>query len=429
MGNRFSFTFFFLMTVYVVGYAEPMPSGLVVVHAGHVIVEPGHPIKHEQTLVIENGRFVSIESGYSSVKGAINLKDAWLVPGLIDLHTHVSLLVNHQVSPVTALVMSSIERPSKTVLVAANQAQIMLGQGFTTLRNVGDPAGVIFDLRDGINRGLLAGPRIFGTQSQIVVAGGDYDPVAMTGIDETAHMLFDSNGICSGANDCRRVVRQEIRRGADVIKVRISGVGLITPDSMFETPEELSAIINTAHDLGRTVAVHSHSPKGSALALKLGADTIEHGLPAERDFKLFTQKRDRKAYFVPTLSAFLAIRPMMLEMTGKDWYLEAQQRLRAAYDAGVPIAFGTDAGAFPHDQANEEFGLMADAGMSHVDILKAATINAAEAMNKSSELGSISVGKWGDFVATNSNPLDDIRALENLVFVMKAGIDYTHIQK
>jgi len=418
----------FFMLVGPTAAAEPQP-GRVVIHAGHVITEPGRPPLHEQSLIIENGRFAAIEPGYVDAADAIDLEDAWVLPGLIDLHTHVTVLVtNRDLPPTVPVVLAQLERKSKTVLQALRNAQIMLASGFTTLRNVGDPAGVLYDLRDAINHGLVHGPRILGVQAQIVVSGGDYDPVAFSGLDKPALNLMDDAGVCDGVDDCRRAVRQEIRRGADVIKVRISGAGTgIGPSALFESPEELQSIIDTAHRLNRAVAVHSHSPAGSRLALKLGADTIEHGLPAAGDYGLFHRENGRDAYFVPTLTALDAVRDMMLKITGKDWYQMSVTQLKAAYDAGVPIAFGTDAGAFPHAQATREFGLMAAAGISNEDVLKAATVNAAAALRQSDNLGTIAVGKWGDLVATHGDPLHDIQQMEHVFFVMKAGVDETAV--
>lgn len=401
------------------------PVQRVVVHAGHVIAEPGKPVLEQQSLVIENGHFTAIEPGYIDAPDAIDLKDAWVLPGLIDLHTHVTVLIDFSTGlpPQVAVMLANMTRGSKTVLQALTYAQSMLAVGFTTLRNVGDPTGVLYDLRDAINQGLVPGPRIFGVQSQIVVSGGDYDPVAFGSYSEATLGLLDDHGVCDGMDGCRRAVRQEIRRGADVIKIRISGAGTdIGPNALYESREELQSIIDTAHSLNRTVAVHSHTPAGSAVVLELGADTVEHGLPPVDQFGLFRRKNGKDSYFVPTLTAFNAIRDMLLKMTGEDWYAKATVELKAAYDAGVPIAFGTDAGAFPHAQANREFGLMAAAGMSNEDVLKAATVNAAAALQKSDQLGSIAVGKWGDLVATRGNPLDDIHQMEQVFFVMKAGV-------
>ncbi|MSQ98144.1 MAG: hypothetical protein EXR85_02430 [Xanthomonadales bacterium] len=364
----------------------PTASQRVVVHAGHVIAEPGKPVLQEQSLVIENGHFTAIEAGYIEAPDAIDLKDAWVLPGLIDLHTHVTVLIDFSsgLPPQVPVMLANMTRGSKSMLQALVYAQSMLAVGFTTLRNVGHPSGVLYDLRDAINQGLVPGPRIFGVQSQIVVSGGDYDRVAFGSYSEATLGLLDFNGVCDGVDGCRRAVRQEIRRGADVIKIRISGAGTdIGPNALYESHEEMQSIINTAHSLNRTVAVHSHTPTGSALVLELGADTVEHGLPPADQFGLFHRKNGRDSYFVPTLTAFDSIRDMLLKMTGEDWYAKAATELKAAYDAGVPIAFGTDAGAFPHAQANREFGLMAAAGMSNEDVLKAATVNAAEALQKS----------------------------------------------
>lgn len=396
----------------------------VVVHAGHVIAEPGQPVLQEQSLIIENGRFTAIEPGYVDAPDAIDLKNAWVLPGLIDLHSHVTVLISDYTQPPTVpILLSNLERQSKTVLQALNYAQVMQAAGFTTLRNVGDPSGVLYDLRNAINQGVVDGPRIFGTEAQIVVSGGDYDPVALGAFREDALGLINDEGVCDGADGCRRAVRREIRRGADVIKVRISGAGSdIGKDALYESREELQSIIDTAHSLNRMVAVHSHTPAGSRLALELGADTIEHGLPPPEDYALFRRKDGTVAYFVPTLTAFGAVRDLLLRMTGKDWYAQAAAELTAAYEAGVPIAFGTDAGAFPHAQAVNEFGLMSDAGISNEDVLKAATVNAAAALRKADQLGSIAPGKWGDLVAVPANPLEDIHAMERVFFVIKAGV-------
>lgn len=397
----------------------------LVVHAGHLVVSARSPVSHRQSLIIEDGRILDILPGYVVADGhqVLDLKDYWVAPGLIDMHAHVTLLLRDGGNDVfEELVLARLKRRSATVLQAIAHAQDMLRQGFTTVRVPGDPTGVLFDLRDAIASGVVTGPNLLGTQAQITVSGGDYDPFALPGFNQRTLELMDNHGVCSGVNDCRRAVRQEVRSGADMIKLRVSGSG-DAGGGFYETEAELKAMIDMAHQLNRHVAVHSRSPGGARLALDLGADSIEHVLPPDSSFDRFrdTKTGEASTWFVPTLTAFWAIGEQMAHPAGQSPLGMATTRLRTAYATGVPIAFGTDAGAFPHREAHREFLLMREAGMSDSDILDAATLTAAEALGRAHDIGTLQPGRQADFIALGGNPLKDVAWLHRVDHVVKAG--------
>lgn len=407
------------------GLALGQEGGRLVVHAGHVVVSARSPVLHQQSMIIESGRILDIVPGYVATEGSqiLDLKDYWVAPGLIDMHAHVTLLLRDSGASVfDELMLARLKRPSMTVLEAIVYSQDMLRQGFTTLRVPGDPTGVLFDLRDAISRGIVPGPTLMGTQAQITVSGGDYDPLALPGFDQRTLTLMDNHGVCSGVDDCRRAVRQEVRSGADMIKLRISGSGG-AEGTFYETEAELKAMIDMAHRLDRRVAVHSRGPEGALLALVLGADSIEHGLPPDSGFDRFRNIETGAAstWFVPTLTAFWAISEEMPNHAGPSPLELATARLRTAYEAGVPIAFGTDAGAFPHTEAHREFLLMREAGMSDPDIFDAATLTAAQALGRAREIGTLQPGRQADFIVLRDNPLADVARLRNVEHVVKAG--------
>lgn len=387
-------------------------AATTVIHAGHLIAEPGKPIRDDQSVVVEDGKVVAIKDGFVPGDKVIELREAWVIPGLIDMHTHVSgqLALDQPAGPQIA--MAFMGRPAERVLATIPRLRILLMQGFTSIRNLGDPTSTTYALRDAVNNGWVAGPRMLVSEAQISVAGGDFDP-SQWDVRQDLEANVTGRGNCSGVVECTKVVRQEIRRGADVVKFRQAGLNVDDPKiAMVESPEEIHAIIATAHQLDRRVAVHVNgSPEFLHAVIDAGADTIEHG-PLDDEAIALMKKRGTS--FTPTLLAAKMV----------DYrFTDAMNGLGKAYRAGVPIIFGTDIGIFGPEHTHEEFALMAQAGLPPAEVLRTATVNAAAALGRP-DLGSIAPGKVADIVALKVDPLIDPGALavaDKVVFVMKQG--------
>jgi imidazolonepropionase-like amidohydrolase len=314
-----------------------------------------------------------------------------------------------------AFIHAFMGRPAQIVLAMLPRVKTLLMDGFTTIRNVGDPSSTTYDLRDAINAGAVVGPRMFAIEPQISLSGGDYD-ASSWGVRRDLEQYVASRGNCSGVVECTKVVREEVRRGADIIKFRQSSLPYLDPRiKMVESDEEVKAIIDTAHQLDRRVAVHVNgSPDFLHMAINDGADTIEHG---PLDDEAIALMKKRGTFFTPTLLA--------AKLAAPDLYPQGMAGLGKAYRAGVRIIFGTDLGIFGPERSHEEFGLMAEAGLPADQVLRTATVNAAAALGPLGEgLGSLAPGKTADVVAMKIDPLthiDQLGAPGKMSFVMKQG--------
>ncbi|MCI0541080.1 MAG: amidohydrolase family protein [Verrucomicrobiales bacterium] len=416
--------------------AEPttLSTNLVVIKAGHLLDVANGKTVERQVIFVEGDTIKAIasESGLPIPAGAkvIDFNHAWVLPGLIDCHVHLAS-DRGGVEGVMARISESV---AAHAYEAAVNARKTLEAGFTTVRNLGDRDGVTLALRDAIAAGKIPGPRIFDAGTSISTTAGHMDPTL--GFREELHEALNRHeNTCDGPDDCRRVVRQQIGRGADVIKFATTGgvnsrAGLGLGRQMFE--DEARAIVETAHLYGKKVAVHAHGADGVTLALKAGADSIEHAtLLDEEGIQLFLKTG---AYYVPTLATVngylerLAKNPNAYEPAVRqkiEWRIKITgDALRKAYPRGVKIAFGTDAGVSKHGRNADEFKLMVQHGMPPAEAIKAATVNAADLLGQSEKLGSLAPGKFADLIAVEGDPLKDVTFLERVAFVMKGGVVY-----
>jgi len=411
--------------------AQQPPSQDTIIHAGRVLAEPASgQILTQQTILVRNGRIVSISNGYSRVpSGAklVDLKNAFVLPGLIDSHVHIT----SEQGP-SARLDEFIKTSADQAIDGAGHAMTTLEAGFTTVADLGADANAILALRNGIAKGVIGGPRIITSAGAISVHGGHGDA---NGMPRDMALMLRGPGVCSGADDCARAVRERVRDGADIIKITATGGVLSNTAAGLGqqfTDAELAAIVQAAHAMGRKVTAHAHGVDGINSFLKAGGDSIEHGTYADAESAELYKKNG--AYLVPTLLAgdFVAReakRPnTFLQPAQAAKALEAgpkmQDMLRRMHAAGVKVAFGTDTGVSAHGDNAQEFALMVGAGMTPLQTIQAATVNAADHFSLTPEIGSITAGKSADIIAVNGDPLANVRELESVDFVMARGKVY-----
>ena len=403
-------------------------EGTTFVHAGRLLADPASGIvQRDKTLVIEGNRVVEIRDGFVGEGRIVDLRTAFVLPGLIDSHVHLTQEQNPN---------QRLETVTRSVADQAMQgvrfARVTLMAGFTTVADLGGHNDASFGLRDAIQRGDVIGPRMLASGSAISAHGGHGDSA---GYRQDINDLLRRSSVCSGEDDCRRAVREQVRRGADLIKVHATGGVLSNTAAGLAqqlTEDELEAIVETAHSMGRRVTAHAHGGDGVNSFLEAGGDSIEHGtyLDAE-SIRLF---RREGTWLVPTLLAgdfvariaaspdnfftpaqtakALEAGPKMLDMAGR------------AHDGGVRIAFGTDSGVSAHGDNAQEFALLVRAGMTPLEAIQAATVNAAAHLRISQDAGRIAPGMPADLIAVGGDPLVDVTELERVRFVMRGGVVY-----
>jgi len=402
-----------------------------IIHAGQLMAVPGQPIEGEKSIVVENGIITQIYNGYVrpedlSLEGEVNviyLGDMFVLPGLIDSHVHLS----GEIGPRRALQRMQ-ERTTETTMKGLMFARRTLEAGFTTVRDAGAPPDMIFGLRDGIDKGYVQGPRIIASGSGVSATGSHAD---IDGYRPEILELFTSNTICDGPYDCRRAVREAVKYGADYIKITATGGVLSDTNTGVAkqlTDDELQEIMDTAHALGRKVAAHAHGADGINAALRAGVDSIEHGTYMDDEsVALFLSGG---AYYVPTALAGetvvdMAMNTNIFPPNIREKAIEVGSVMRdalgRAHLAGVKIAFGTDSGVSKHGENAQEFLLLVRAGLSPEEAIVTATVNAADLLGLSDEIGTIEIGKAADIIAVDGSPLLDIEQLLDVGFVMKGG--------
>jgi imidazolonepropionase-like amidohydrolase len=402
---------------------------VTVIHAGKLLDKPGNPPRGPSTLIIRNGKIAELLSGHQpGPAGAtlIDLKDKFVLPGLIDSHVHL----DSDAGGNAALIEAVTDSPARAAYRAAGNAKKTLMAGFTTVRNMGDGTGATLALRDAVAAGELPGPRIIDAGRSISTTSGHMD--ATLSVSEDLHASIGQENLCDGVESCRQAIRKQVRRGVDVIKIATTGgvnsrIGAGLGRQLFD--DEVKALVDTAHLYGKKVAVHAHGDDGVNIALAAGADSIEHGtMLTDESIKLF---KAAGAYYVPTLSTVngylerLAANPNAYPpdvLAKVQWRIGVTGKsLAKAYPAGVKIAFGTDAGVSKHGRNADEFELMVKHGMPASAAIQAATMNDATLLGVEKEVGSLEPGKAADVIAVAGDPITDITTLKSVRFVMKDG--------
>ena len=410
--------------------AVPAHAETIVIHAGKLLDQPGKAPRGPATIIVADGRIASVADGYQPAPAGartIDLKDKFVLPGLIDSHVHLTSDAGGLAGQLESVTLS----PATQAFNAQANGMKTLRAGFTTVRNLGDGDGAVLALRDAVNAGRAMGPRILDAASSLSGTAGHSDDAL--GYRDELRPFFAGNGsICDGAEDCRRATRHQIARGADVIKMTITGgvnsrIGAGLGSQMFD--DEAVAVVATARMFGRKVAVHSHGADGTLQAIKLGVDSIEHGTMLTEELVALWAKS--KTYYVPTLSTVngykerLAANPDAYEpdvLAKIKWRIDITGKaLQVLVPRGVRIAFGTDAGVSKHGRNGDEFELMVANGMTPMSAIVAATVNAADLLGVSKDAGTIEPGKSADIIAVSGDPLADVTLLKKMAFVMARG--------
>lgn len=411
--------------------APPPRAPATYIHAGTLLDRPGLPPRRSATIIIRDGKIAEIRDGFASPEAGaalIDLKDRYVLPGLIDMHVHLWGIGG---DPMRAR-LNRLNRDGYDEMVEAQKnARVTLEAGFTTVRDLGgDPRGVRA-LRDAIEAGEIAGPTIINAGRMVSVTGGHGDGTNGLAEDFADAVHAHQINTCDGPDDCRRAVRQQIGLGAQVIKFAATGGVLSNVAGGLGrqmTPEEMKALIDTAHAFGRKVAAHSHAGQGTDAALEAGVDTIDHGTFI--DDKTVALFKAKGAWLVPTMIAPVTalaqarrgVLPPATIPKAEAAAAAAFESHRRAIAAGVKIAFGTDSGVSRHGDNAQEFALMVRAGMTPLAAIRAATIDAADALGRRDQIGSIEPGKTADIVAVAADPTADVTALERVDFVMHRGV-------
>ena len=397
-------------------------SQQIVIHAGHVLDVKTGKLLADQTVVIEDGKIVSLQPASDARANAntvrIELPNATILPGLIDAHTHLTM------DPMFGYAELGISVP-REALIGAKNARLTLNAGFTTVRNVGAGGYTDVALRDAIDSGGIPGPRMLVSGPPLGITGGHCDDNLLP--FEYHHV---ADGVADGIAAVQQKVRQNIKYGADLIKVCATG-GVLSkgddPQASQYTLEEMKAIVADAHRLGRKVAAHAHGAQGILWATQAGVDSIEHG--SYIDDAGIAEMKKNGTYLVPTLY----LGDWFLENAERnhvpDFYLTkakavmpvARKNIARAFASGVKVAFGTDAAVYPHGLNAHEFAVMVKLGLTPLQAIQAATINAADLLGWSGKVGTLDAGAWADIVAVDGDPLKDVTALEHVKFVMKGG--------
>lgn len=400
----------------------------ILIHAGRLIDGTSENAIEEVTVVIDGNQIARLERGYTTPQQGqqvINLKQHTVMPGLMDMHTHL-MTQHHKKVYSDRFFLNEADFALRSV----HYCKLTLMAGFTTVRDVGDNGVNSVSLRKAIKSGWIVGPRIYTAGKSLATTGGHADPT--NGLK--GEFRRDGGpvvGVINGKDDARKAVRQRYKDGADLIKLTATG-GVLSLAASGDNPqftmEELETIVETARDYNMTVAVHAHGAEGMKRAVLAGVDSIEHGTFMTDE--IMELMKERGTYLVPTVMAGAWV----ADKSKEDGYFPDVVRPKAAsigpviqrtfaraFASGVKIAFGTDTGVSPHGENAKEFELMVAGGMTPMQAIQAATAEASKLLKVEDRLGKITQGMLADIVATRNNPLEDITAMHDVVFVMKDG--------
>lgn len=410
------------------GFAQEGPRVATVIHAGRLLADPstGRILTEQSILVGADGNVLGIEAGYVTREGAtvVDETNRFVLPGLIDSHVHIT----HELGPNQLLEEVQLTS-SDAALRGAQYANITVRAGFTTIADLGAPNDAIFALRNAIAEGRVPGPRIIAAGSAITPDGGHGDA---NGFAPDVLNVLRSETACSGADACRRATRRQVQAGADIIKITATG-GVLSNTaagvSQQLTDDEMSAIVDAAHAMGRHVTAHAHAAGGINAALRAGVDSIEHGTYLDDESIRLLRQGNR--YLIPTMMAGwwvtqLADRGGVLTPAQAAKAREVGPRLvamvRRARAAGVRIAFGTDTGVSPHGMNAREFQLLVEAGYTPLQAIQFATVAAADHLQLNNVAGRIAPGYSADIIAVDGDPTRDVATLMTVPFVMARGV-------
>ena len=407
-------------------------SKIVYVRAGRLFDGTGDKVRENMVIVVQDDRIQSVDSAasVSIPAGAtvIDLSKATVLPGLIDCHTHLGARADRYDE-----IYRFKDTPFQSAFAAVVHARKTLEAGFTSVRDVGSEPFLAVDLRNSINEGLVPGPRIVASGPAISITGGhgdlnNYSP-------QTRVSMFPEErdfAIADGVDQIRHVVRAQVKYSVDVIKIIASGGVLSKGDSPGApqyTPEELKAAADEAHTAGRKIAAHAHGTQGIKNAILAGIDSIEHasliddeGIALAKQHGTFLVFDIYNDDYILQEGEKAGMLPESIEKEKKLGRLQ-RENFRRAFQGGARMAFGTDAGVYPHGDNAKQFAKMLEWGMKPIDTIQAATINAAELLGWA-KIGSLEPGHFADLIAVSGDPLADVRALENVKFVLKGGTIY-----